>query len=86
MGFALFLKMMAPQWCDGNIFALQESLFEEVIPKVLPWCMAHHFNLRVYAQAALLTTWGRCQQKGFQRLLNKFCVVGSYAKHIDGSK
>jgi hypothetical protein len=42
--------------------------------------MAHHFNLRVYAQACLLTLWQHCSQRKLTDVLSKFSLIEHYAQ------
>ena len=36
---------------------VQRSFVAASLRHVLPWCMAVHFNTRVFAQAAVLSLW-----------------------------
>ena len=47
------------------------------IPRIMPWCSSHHFNLRVYAQAALVTMWNLCKQNRLEQALSRYGLVES---------
>ncbi|XP_043227173.1 probable methyltransferase TARBP1 [Amphibalanus amphitrite] len=43
--------------------------------RILPWCMAQHFNTRVYAQAALHRLWLLAEKRAMTAILSEFEVV-----------
>ncbi|KAI0221145.1 putative methyltransferase TARBP1 [Lamellibrachia satsuma] len=47
------------------------------IPRIMPWCSSHHFNLRVCAQAALITLWTLCKQNELELVLTRYCLIES---------
>ncbi|ELU08602.1 hypothetical protein CAPTEDRAFT_220697 [Capitella teleta] len=61
----------------------QEAFYERAFPVVLPWCMAHHFTLRVYAQACLLSLWQHCSQRSL--LLTRFHLLQHFVQQISSS-
>ncbi|CAH1792156.1 unnamed protein product, partial [Owenia fusiformis] len=53
----------------------QELFFLEAIPHILPWCLSHHFNIRVFSQSVMMKTWLYCKDKGLKNVLDKHNVV-----------
>ncbi|KAJ8308141.1 hypothetical protein KUTeg_013015 [Tegillarca granosa] len=39
----------------------QVDYYNKGIPQILPWCMCHHFNTRIYAQALICKLWKQCE-------------------------
>lgn len=52
-----------------------QHLLRQSIECVLPWCMAQHFNTRLYAQVSLRKIWQHCENKNITELLNEFRSV-----------
>ncbi|XP_013402839.1 probable methyltransferase TARBP1 [Lingula anatina] len=50
----------------------QVAYFAEAIPNFVPWCMAHHFNIRIHAHAAVNKTWRTCKEQQFVEMLEKY--------------
>ncbi|KAK3093846.1 hypothetical protein FSP39_020941 [Pinctada imbricata] len=51
------------------------TYYATTLYKVIPWCMAHHFNTRVHAQATLVKLWQQCEQLNLQEVLNSHNVI-----------
>ncbi|XP_045594155.2 probable methyltransferase TARBP1 isoform X1 [Procambarus clarkii] len=49
-----------------------DELLCQAIQYTLPWCMAQHFNTRLYAQVSLRKIWHHCEAKGVTRVLEKY--------------
>ncbi|XP_064094349.1 LOW QUALITY PROTEIN: uncharacterized protein LOC135206784 [Macrobrachium nipponense] len=52
-----------------------KHLLRQSIECALPWCMAQHFNTRLYAQVSLRKIWQYCEDKNITELLNQFRSV-----------
>jgi hypothetical protein len=47
----------------------------KAIPLVFPLCMAHQFNLRIYAQSTMLMMWTICEEKGLSKVLETYQIM-----------
>lgn len=48
------------------------ELLCQAIQHTLPWCMAQHFNTRLYAQVSLRKIWHHCEVKQITAVLEKY--------------
>ncbi|GAB6020480.1 Tar (HIV-1) RNA binding protein 1 [Chamberlinius hualienensis] len=55
----------------------QASFMEKSLNTVLPWCMAQHYNTRVYAQILLRRLWEFCKQCEFTDIIKKLGLIES---------
>nr|XP_053631943.1 probable methyltransferase TARBP1 [Cherax quadricarinatus] len=53
----------------------EEELLCQSIQYTLPWCMAQHFNTRLYAQVSLRKIWHHCEARGIKAVLEKYPAV-----------
>ena len=65
---------------------LQGIFLMEALPRVLPWCMAHHFNVRVYSQGTLITLWNLAKQYKLKPVLQKHSIVESFVEFSNENK
>ncbi|XP_067009826.2 probable methyltransferase TARBP1 isoform X2 [Anabrus simplex] len=65
------LARVLPGGEDRAVF-LDRSMQE-----ILPWCMAQHFNVRLYAQVALQKLWEFAKQHNIVTVVEKYGVVQS---------
>ncbi|XP_046337095.2 probable methyltransferase TARBP1 isoform X3 [Haliotis rufescens] len=56
---------------------LQNDFYGQALPLLLPWCMAHHFNTRVHAQASLTTLWNQCHKLNLNNLISHHSIINS---------
>jgi len=61
----------------ATIDVYQTEFCHLAIPRVLPWCSSHHFNLRVYAHATLITLWSLCKRNQLELVLTRYCLIES---------
>ncbi|XP_068205851.1 probable methyltransferase TARBP1 [Palaemon carinicauda] len=52
-----------------------KHLLKQSIECVLPWCMAQHFNTRLYAQVSLRKIWQYCENKRITEISDQFRSV-----------
>lgn len=50
----------------------EEEVLSQAIQYTLPWCMAQHFNTRLYAQVSLRKIWHHCQAINATAVLDKY--------------
>ncbi|XP_023705380.1 probable methyltransferase TARBP1 isoform X3 [Cryptotermes secundus] len=55
----------------------QEMFVERSVHKILPWCMAQHFSMRLYAQTALLKLFALCKLQHHDQIAEKYAIVES---------
>ncbi|KAH3845200.1 hypothetical protein DPMN_087475 [Dreissena polymorpha] len=46
----------------------QEEYYSRSMQHILPWCMAHHFQTRIYSQAVLVKLWEQSAQLGLHQI------------------
>ena len=66
------------------LLLFQEQFLDKGLQEVLPWCMAHQFNVRTYGQAALFSMWELCKKNKLENIINKHSIIDSFmhfAKH-----
>ncbi|XP_046546005.1 probable methyltransferase TARBP1 isoform X2 [Haliotis rubra] len=54
---------------------LQSDFYDQALSHLLPWCMAHHFNTRVHAQASLTTLWSQCHDLQLHHLIQQHAII-----------
>ncbi|XP_037080989.1 probable methyltransferase TARBP1 [Pollicipes pollicipes] len=52
-----------------------ETFVRRCFCRILPWCMAQHFNTRVYSQVALQRLWTLANERRMAAILSEFAVV-----------
>ncbi|KAL4238154.1 hypothetical protein ACF0H5_002865 [Mactra antiquata] len=55
----------------------QKEYFKTAMPYILPWCMAHHFQTRIYSQAVLAKLWDQCRLLGLDDILKENAILQS---------
>ncbi|XP_076099114.1 tRNA (guanosine(18)-2'-O)-methyltransferase TARBP1-like isoform X1 [Mytilus galloprovincialis] len=55
----------------------QEEFYTASFQKLLPWCMANHFNTRVHAAATLVKQWKQCESLKFTEVMTSNAIVNS---------
>jgi len=58
-------------------FSLQEAYFSNAFTNILPWCMAHHFQTRIYSQAALVKLWNQVTDLDLHKLHKQHVILQS---------
>ncbi|GAB1609718.1 probable methyltransferase TARBP1 [Argonauta hians] len=63
----------------------QVEFYESALLHLMPLCMSHHFNTRIYALATTNNMWKQCKSLQLDHILSKFALLDGCLQFNDNS-